>query len=458
MPAAAMGSSWSRWSRRRLVASLARGAAAPVAAAALAACGASADRSGTALAPDQKVTLTYWGTASDTTGAGQQLLQRFQQTYPNVTLDFSPTGNNNDKFTAAIAAGAPPDLYYQDRNWTAEFAAKGFTANLDEYVKKSRTVKPDDWWPKPKADVTWKGHVHAVPRHVDGRAFFWNKDVFTQSGLNAEQPPATWDALDDVIRRVYKAGADRIERLGFSPLHGNPPVRSQWLIFLQQLGADFLSADGNKVGFNNDQGIQALEWMVRTVDVQGGYNPINGFTAGLGLPTGQTPFSSGALVTQIHLNSELANLKKVAPQLRYGVGTIPLPKNGKRTTYQGGLTFAVPAGARQPAAGFALVEFYHQKDNQIAWAVDLGLIPVAKSVATSQEFLGKLPEIKPFVDEMPYGRWVPVTPGNTEMLDATTNWVTKALKKETSPREAINGAANEVQLALDKWKSVREGK
>ena len=152
------------WSRRRAVALLAAVAAAP-GGAALAACGSSSEQAGTTLRPDQKVTVTYWGTASDTQGAGQQLLQRFQQTFPSVTLDFSPTGNNNDKFTAAIAAGTPPDVYYQDRNWTAEFAAKGFTANLDEYVKKSKQVKPDDWWPKPKADVTWKGHVHAVPRH-----------------------------------------------------------------------------------------------------------------------------------------------------------------------------------------------------------------------------------------------------------------------------------------------------
>jgi ABC-type glycerol-3-phosphate transport system substrate-binding protein len=197
---------------------------------------------------------------------------------------------------------------------------------------------------------------------------------------------------------------------------------------------------------------------IRQVDAQGGYGLVNGFTAGLGLPSGQTPFSSGGLVTQIHLNSELANLKKVAPQLRYGVGTIPLPKNGKRVTYQGGLTFAVPTSAKQPAAAFLFIEFQHQKENQIAWAPDGSLIPVARSVATSQDFLGKLPEIKPFVDEMPHGRWVPVTPGNMEMLDATTNWATKALKKEVSPRDAINGAANDVQQALDKWRPAREGK
>jgi ABC-type glycerol-3-phosphate transport system substrate-binding protein len=385
-------------------------------------------------------------------------MQRFQQTYPNVTVEFTPSGNANDKFTAAIAAGTPPDVFYQDRNWTAEFAARGFTANLDEYVKRSRVVKPDDWWPKPKADVTWKGRIHAIPRHVDGRAFFWNKDVFSQAGVDPERPPATWDALDIAVRRLFQGNPEKATRIGFSPLHGNPPVRSQWLIFLQQLGSDFLTADGNKAGFDNDHGIRALEWMVRMLDAQGGYNAVAGFTAGLGLPSGQTPFSSGALATQIHLNSEIANLKRLAPQMRYGIGTIPLPPNGKRTTYQGGLTFTVPVGAKQPAAAFLFVEFQHRPENQIAWTLDLSLIPVAKSVATSQDFLGKIPELKPFVDEMPFGRWVPVAPGNTEMLDATTNWVTKALKKEASPREAIAGAANEVQLALDKWRSVREGK
>ncbi|HEX2183913.1 MAG TPA: extracellular solute-binding protein, partial [Chloroflexota bacterium] len=210
-------------SRRRVLQVLA-GAAALPATPGLAACRGGAARStAPTLKPDERVVLAYWGVASDTQNAGTQLLEGFQQAHPNVTLEFTPSGNANEKFIAASAAGTPPDVYYQDRNWTAEFAAKGLTARLDEFIKRSKTVKPDDWWPKPKADVTWKGHIHAVPRHVDGRAYFWNKDVFAQAGVSPEQPPATWDALEEMVRRVYRPGPERIERLAFSPLHGNPP-------------------------------------------------------------------------------------------------------------------------------------------------------------------------------------------------------------------------------------------
>lgn len=404
------------------------------------------------------VTLTFWGTSTDVQGQAAQVLERFKAAYPAITVDFVAANSNNEKFVAALAGGTPPDVYHHDRAWVAEFAAKGYTARLSDQIKRARHIMPDDWWPKLRQDCTWKGAIHAIPRYTDGRALYWNKDLFLQSGLDPERPPATWDELEEVTRRIFKPREDGgIERVGFSPTIGNPSPTNQWLLALWQLGTDLLTPDGNRIAFDNELGVRALEWVAKPIEIHGGWSQLEAFVQTLPATGGQTPFSLGVVGAQLHIGQQITVLARVTPQLRYGVGPVPIPRGGRRATFQGGHVLAIPKHAQHPAVAFIFLDFTHAKENVLSWVAEQGGIPPMRSVATSAEYLAGEPLKKPFVDEMPYGRWVPVTPGLSDITAAINNWIPRALKKEIATRAAISSAARDVQEALDKWRPLREG-
>ena len=71
--------------------------------------------------------LTWWDT-SDPTNEGpvfQQLIERFNEEYPDVTVNYEsvPFGEAQNKFKTAAASGSgAPDILRAEVAWTPEFA------------------------------------------------------------------------------------------------------------------------------------------------------------------------------------------------------------------------------------------------------------------------------------------------------------------------------------------------
>ena len=50
----------------------------------------------------------------------------------------------------------------------------------------------EQFWPGALKSVTWDGKLYGVPTNNETMAFIWNKQIFTDAGLDPETPPATW--------------------------------------------------------------------------------------------------------------------------------------------------------------------------------------------------------------------------------------------------------------------------
>ncbi|MBI3972003.1 MAG: ABC transporter substrate-binding protein [Chloroflexi bacterium] len=423
----------------------------------LAACGPQADTK--PKLPKEKQRVEWWGPANpavDAVVAAANASDRqldVQMTPQSVGI----TDASRAKFTAAVAAGTPPDLVYVDRYLARSFGALKMIGPLDASIKRSKSWKAEDFWPHLIKDVSWKGSIWGTPFTTDVRAFYWNKALFMDAGLDPDRPPATWDAVEAAADRILKRQADgSLERVGFVPTWGNPPTFYAFFLYLWQAGGEFLSADENKPAFNSPEGLRALEWMVKQVTKVGGLKAVQPLTTGFQAGPGRDVFTIGRLGMQYHTSSIKAVYDQNVPDVKIGVGPLPLPSGGRPMNYAGGFALSIPAAARQPDAAWRLSEFLVTKDTQLLWVRGVSTIPVLKAVATSAEYQQGDAARKVFVDELVRGaKWVPTIPGTVDVLNAFGKEFTAAISGEKAPRDALNAAAAQVQVVLDRNKQYR---
>ena len=137
--------------------------------------------------------LTWWDT-SDPTNEGpafKQLIEQFNEEYPNVTIDYQsvPFGEAQNKFkTAAAAKSGAPDILRAEVAWVPEFASLGYLYELDGT---ELTADAGDFLETPTSSTKYNGKTYGVPQVTDSLALMYNKKLLTDAGVTAA--PKTWD-------------------------------------------------------------------------------------------------------------------------------------------------------------------------------------------------------------------------------------------------------------------------
>ena len=407
--------------------------------------------------PKEKIKLTFWG--DFTKHVQGDIINEFNNETPDIEVEALNVPSNPEKLITSVTGGNPPDLFSMDRYLAGEWAARGVIMPVEEFVNTSKIIKKERFYERLLRDVTWRNQMWAVPKGTDCRAFWWNKTIFKELDLDPEKPPTTWAELETCADQITKRNADnKLERLGFSPIAGNPPGFLQFWIYLWQLGGLYLSEDNNKAVFNSQEGVKALEWMVHMTDKYGGIDEIAEFLKPPSLAEGQDIFSMGFLGMQVHGHWMAAQYARYAADLDYGVSGIPIPEGGQRVNYIGGWTWVIPKGVKHPEATFRFIEYNMTDENQLRIALFGGGIPPYEDLAFSDAWLQGDPKREVFANEVKVGRWVPVTPGVSEMFSIQIRVLDEALHHLKTPQEALDQGVKEVQEILDKNKDLREGK
>jgi len=221
-----------------------------------------------ALVPDSASgDLSYWNVGpvesspQITKDLYQQFLDAFKQYYPNINLDNQNVDFNDllDKLRTAAAGGAAPDVAKMPILWGVEFAARG---DLQEIKLEDYGLSKDLFWEGALKSVTWDGKYYGIPTNNETMAFIWNKDIFSQAGLDPETPPQTWA---DVVA-YSKQIKDKTGKFGYGMVAkvnaGNTPFR--FMPMLWAYGSSALdeaeSAPTMKTTMiNNEGGVAALQ-------------------------------------------------------------------------------------------------------------------------------------------------------------------------------------------------------
>lgn len=290
--------------------------------------------------PTTPVTVTFSSWVG-TQPAMKKLAENFHTLNPNITIQFQnvTADNSQQKITTQIAGGNPPDAAFVDAGAVPTFAGRDAIVNLNNYIARSKVVKPSAYVPAFKQFVTYQGGMYGLPFEGESTSMFYNKDMFAAAGIT--HPPTTWDELQADAAKLTNPDKKQygIELFASESAY-------YWYPFLYQAGGQQLSKDGKSVVFNSPQGKQAADFYVGlTKYAPKQYLNSNSYD-------GRVAFEQGQVGMYMAGNWLAATLQDDSPEFTGHWATAPLPKG--------------PAGCATTLSGDALVMF-KTDHNDAAW-------------------------------------------------------------------------------------------
>ena len=154
----------------------------------------------------QKVTLKVMNYAQ-VEKAFVVINQEYMKKHPNVSIDYEPTPYDTyqQKYGAIIATKSGPDVMMNELFWVYDTA--------DAYVPLNDKLKSE---PKVFEDLLAynmmyrymdpKGPLLSLPMSYNGNVMYYNKEIFKEAGLDADNPPQSWDDFGRACEAVKKIG------------------------------------------------------------------------------------------------------------------------------------------------------------------------------------------------------------------------------------------------------------
>lgn len=301
-----------------------------------------------------------------------------------VKHTFSPWGDIWTKELAAIAAGDPPDVVINDINATAIRAQEQQAMNLSEFYDESFS---EQFYPELWNATLYEDESYGIPFNTDTRVLFYNKDAFEEAGLDPEDPPETWEELEEYAAKLDVKNGDDYDRLGFYPLWG--VGYDVWL--LNANGENYFGKDNNvdNVKIDTEKNVEVLNWLKSWRD-RIGEDTVNAYQAQIDSQQGN-PFFSGDLAMIVQQPTFYTQIRDYAEDLNFGVAQLPAYEAGsEQTSWGGGFVAEIPKGSSDPEAAWKFIEYLTGAESQEYWAVqnfdNVANIEAAEAAAESDEF------------------------------------------------------------------------
>jgi multiple sugar transport system substrate-binding protein len=285
------------------------------------------------------------------------------------------------------------------------------------------------------------GHRYLIPLDSHMFGLWYNKDIFRDAGLDPEDPPETMDE--------FVAAADAIKDAGYYAFHPAEDalprkLRRAWFIFFWQLGGELFDEDYTKATFNNEKGLEALEFLASIVQERGWNEPgTDGFKQ----------FTAGELGMFVAGNWMYWTASESG--VDYGMARMPVFFD-QPATWGNSHNLVIP----RPPSGVSpqvLVKSAEAikwiSENSHIWGIYGGHIPAYKPALQSEELLQSdtwQKSLSVFA-EMADAGWVQTDiphPEASQLHDAIQVHIQEAYNGTISPQEALDRAEEECNAIL----------
>ena len=204
------------------------------------------------------------------------------------------------------------------------------------------------------------GHIFGLPRQAYGIGLQYNRDLFTQAGLDPDKPPTTWDE----VRADAKAIAEKTGQAGYIQMSQENTGGWQTTVATYARGGrmEEVAADGSVKSTVNNPGTKAaLEFLkaLRWEDNSMGSNFLFGWgTANQAFAAGQV----GMYTQGADVYTSLVQGNQIDPKI-YGLTTLPLTDDPNAGVLIGGDIAAVnvKSSPEEQAAAVRWIDFYYMQ-------------------------------------------------------------------------------------------------
>jgi multiple sugar transport system substrate-binding protein len=353
-------------------------------------------------------------------GDGGDILQGLMDTWGKengVAVEITAGVDDTAKILAAISAGDPPDLLIvSGPDSIGTWAREKLLLPLDDVIK-AQNINLQDIYPGPLKTCNYFGQYYCLPWGTDVYGLFWNKDLFTEAGLDPEKPPETLEELAEYAEKLTKYDADgNITQIGFIPNFAWSHLDAYSLLF----GASFYNEDGTQITVNTPEMLAAMKWQADFFH-KVGPDKIAKFVGGFGeYDSAQAGFNSGKVAMMIEGEWQPTFIRRNAPNLNYGVAAPPHPAANperKGTVVVGGTVMAIPAGVKNAELSAKALAYLQGPEPLATFMSQNGNLPTTGTAAKDPRFLED-PKFKVFLDLLagPNAKSHVFSPVNSELM------------------------------------------
>lgn len=341
------------------------------------------------------------GSTKAATAAFNAQIRLFEKENPGIEVTPSTYQWLPATFAAKLAAGTLPTMFTVPFTDGRSLGDAGELYNLTSLAQSLPYFNKFN--PAVIAEGTdAKGQVVAIPEASYAQALSYNRQLFSEAGLNPNDPPTTWAQLESDAKQI----SEKTGMAGYTEMGASDNTAGWILTTLDYaLGGRMETGIGSKAKatFDNPQAVEALNILnkMRWTDDSMGSN------MGLSWATSNQAFAAGQIgmfISGSDVYTSMVQTDNINPKI-YGLAPIPLAHNKNAGVLGGGTLCAVSAKATpaQAAAAVKWIDFYYlqkyvNRKDAIAWA---------KTEAASKQPVGT-PEVPIFnaKQEALYNSWI----------------------------------------------------
>jgi ABC-type glycerol-3-phosphate transport system substrate-binding protein len=210
------------------------------------------------------ITFASWAAPDSGSGAAYKaMIDRFNASQSEVVVEYrlypGSTDAARDKVLVEWVAGGGPDVTHMSITWPGEFVEKGVLLPLRDLGLSLESLGIME---NLRASARFSGKPDQVIPFMSivMEPMWYNVDHFNEAGLDAAQPPATWDDLVAVGRKLTKrtVADQEPERWGIQRVWWFP----MWIV---ANNGTWLNPDGT-FAWNSPEGRGAVQFVVDLVN------------------------------------------------------------------------------------------------------------------------------------------------------------------------------------------------
>jgi sn-glycerol 3-phosphate transport system substrate-binding protein len=426
-----------------------------------------------ALAPGKDVkpaaNITWWHAMSGVNGdAVNKIVAGFNasQSAIHVTAVFQGTYDDLlSKLNTALASNAAPALVQVYDIGQAYMRDSAQIVPMQAFIDRDK-FDTSDFEPAVINYYKFQDKLQSMPFNASSAILFYNKDAFTEVGLDPNKPPVTFSEITDAAKKLTKKDASgQTVRYGFGPsIYG-------WLFEQLMATSGALYADnGNgrddratKVVYNSAAGKAILDWWKAGVDGGYFYNP--------GIDNAGATNAFNAQKTAMYIESTATlrgSINAVAGKFQIGTGLYPRPDNkpanGGNIIGGASLYIMKSRPPEEQQAAWQFVKYVMTPAVQAQWQSDTGYYPILKAAyneGPSKDWSTKYPQFLTAINEIRDSPQNRATNGAVlgvmpQARARTQKMIQSVLLGQETSQQALDSAVAEMNDQIDKYNKANK--
>lgn len=342
----------------------------------LSGCGGGGDsEGGTSEGGKTKIRFASWDVAEDV-DRQQAIVDKFNESHDDIEVTLEAYGSDFDtKISAGMGSGDTPDVMYM---WNYPAYYEGLEP-LDEYIENEGEEYKTNFY-----DTLWNynsidGQIYGVPVGFTTHALFYNKDLFTEAGIEEPTGDWTWDDLQTAAKTI----SEKTDAKGFA--FSMKPDPYDFEMYLWSNGTAYCDEEGNMDGYINSAESEEVFQMFQDMENDG--------YAIATEKNGTDEFRAGQVAMYVYGSWSINTLNEDG--MNYGVTKIPSFGSQPSVSILSSSGVSMSKDSENKEAAWEFIKFW---TNEECNKERIGLeLPVLNSVVESEKIMEQA-EYAPFYE------------------------------------------------------------